>query len=517
LGWAFHRTKKRKRAWDLPTPGPSCKREGRRSRPSSRALPRDLNVVEGQHPVADDLALFVALAREQDDVVGAGFGNRGGDGFAAAADLGCFRGARHHLAADGGGVFGAGVVVGDDDMIGEAGRDGAHQRPLAAIAVAARAEHDDQATRRVGPQGLDRGLQPIGCMGIIDIDRGPHPADCGAFEAPAHRLNPCQKRENVGHFAARRVHQTRRGERICGLISADQGQFDGVDLALGLDLERLAELGRGAFDQPEGLALLPKRDQAQPALVRDLGDAGRGGIVHPYHGGTVGRDNFAEQAQFGLEIGLHRAVIIEMVAAQIGESARLDRQAFGAELGEAVAGGLERGMGHAFATQASHVGEEGRDVGRGEPGRNAVVGGGDAQRADRGGMMAGHAPELAGQLDGRGLAVGAGDRDHRLRKRREEFGGGLGEGAAGFGVGDMDGALDHRLGTGEDRDRAGSDRVGDIILAIDLGAAEGAEDGAGRNLAAVDRKAGYARIRAALHIPDKLTQPHSWTDLSSQG
>ena len=40
--------------------------------PSSRALPRDLDVVEGKDAVADDLALLVALAGEQHDVVGAG-------------------------------------------------------------------------------------------------------------------------------------------------------------------------------------------------------------------------------------------------------------------------------------------------------------------------------------------------------------------------------------------------------------------------------------------------------------
>ena len=70
--------------------------------------------------------------------------------------------------------------------------------------------------------------------------------------------------------------------------------------------------------------------------------------------------------------------------------------------------------------------------------------------------MAGHPPQLAGQLDGRGLAVGAGDRDDGLREGPEEFGGEPGELAARLGGGDMGGALDPRFGPGDDRDRAGA-------------------------------------------------------------
>ena len=58
------------------------------------------------------------------------------------------------------------------------------------------------------------------------------------------------------------------------------------------------------------------------------------------------------------------------------------------------------------------------------------------------GVMPRHPPELAGQLDGRGLAVGAGDRDDRLGKGREEFGGEPGEGAPRLVGGDVDRALD---------------------------------------------------------------------------
>ncbi len=66
-----------------------CSSDGRiRSKARScRALPRDLHIVEGQHLVADDLALFVALAGDQHDIIGAARGNCRGN---RAATVGNF-------------------------------------------------------------------------------------------------------------------------------------------------------------------------------------------------------------------------------------------------------------------------------------------------------------------------------------------------------------------------------------------------------------------------------------------
>ena len=82
-------------------------------------------------------------------------------------------------------------------------------------------------------------------------------------------------------------------------------------------------------------------------------------------------------------------------------------------------------------------------------------------------------------------------------KGREEFGGEPGEGAARLVGGDVDRALDLRLGPRHHRDRARGDRVGNEILAVEARAAEGAEHGAGRDLAMVDREAGDGRRLAA--------------------
>ncbi len=66
-------------------------------------------------------------------------------------------GAGEHLGADRRGVLAARVVVGDHQHVGEPGRDLAHQRPLAGVAVAAGADHDDQPPGGERAQARQRG------------------------------------------------------------------------------------------------------------------------------------------------------------------------------------------------------------------------------------------------------------------------------------------------------------------------------------------------------------------------
>ena len=67
----------------------------------------------------------------------------------------------------------------------------------------------------------------------------------------------------------------------------------------------------------------------------------------------------------------------------------------------------------------------------------------------------------------------------------------LREGAARFGIGDMDRALDLRFGPGDHRHRSRLDRGGNEILSIHARALKRAENGAGRDLAVVDGEAGH--------------------------
>ena len=103
---------------------------------------------------------------------GARLGHRRGDRLAAAAAPRARRGAPcQDVAPDRGRVLAPRIVVGDDDEVGEPGRDRAHLGPLADVAVAAGAEDDDQPVPGVRPKRLDRRLDRVGRMGVIDIDR----------------------------------------------------------------------------------------------------------------------------------------------------------------------------------------------------------------------------------------------------------------------------------------------------------------------------------------------------------
>src|SRR3546814_11953120 len=75
--------------------------------------------------------------------------------------------------------------------------------------------------------------------------------------------------------------------------------------------------------------------------------------------------------------------------------------------------------------------QESRDVGRGEAGRNLIVGGRHAQRADRGRPVPSQPPKLSRQLDGGRLAVGARDGRHRRWKWRIIDRKSVGEGKSG--------------------------------------------------------------------------------------
>ncbi len=327
-------------------------------------------------------------------------------------------------------------------------------------------------------------------MGIIDIDRRARLADDRALQPPAHRLNPAQQFQHLRHVPAGRNHQARRRQRIGRLIGTDQRQIDLICLAVRLNAQRLSQLRRRARDEPQRFAFLANAQQAQAARGHPRNHLVRPGIVRPHHRRAIRRHDFIEQPHLRVEIAVHVAMIVEMVARQVGEAARQHRQPFGTILRQPVARRLERGMGNAFAAQPRHVRQESDDVRRGQARRHLIHRCRDAQRADRRGMMAHHPPQLPGQFDRAGLAVRAGDGNRHIGKGREIACGKLREKAARIGVGDMDRAFDPGFWPRDDRDRPRLHSVGNVILAIDAQPLKGAEHRAGRNLAIVDCKAG---------------------------
>ena len=146
--------------------------------------------------VADRLSLLVALARHRQHVAGAETVQRLGDRARPVADLAAAGAGGQHGGADRGRVLAARIVVGDDGDIGKARRGGAHQRALAAIAIAAGAEHHVQPARRVRAQRGQQPLQRVGGMRVIDIDRGAVRQARRQFQPAAHaaqRGQPIQR------------------------------------------------------------------------------------------------------------------------------------------------------------------------------------------------------------------------------------------------------------------------------------------------------------------------------------
>src|SRR5574341_2447526 len=103
-------------------------------------------VVEGEHLGADNLIRRVALAGDDDHVASAGPAERGLNGglpvwkCLIAVERGAPGDARDDVGDDRLGPLAPRVVGGDPDAIAEARGDGAHERALAAVAIAATTE-----------------------------------------------------------------------------------------------------------------------------------------------------------------------------------------------------------------------------------------------------------------------------------------------------------------------------------------------------------------------------------------
>ena len=172
---------------------------------------------------------------------------------------------------------------------------------------------------------------------------------------------------------------------------------------------------------------------------------------------------------------------------------------------EAVARGLDREMRHALARERREIGVELHRVGRGQAGLAAEAGRDDAERADARGLQAERRPDLAHEMDGRALAVGAGDGGDGRGLQAGESRRHQRDAPARIVVAQHDDALVERrqdgVGRGEDRRGAALHGVADEARAVGLGAGEGGEQETGLDLAGVERQAGHLRDRAAAARP----------------
>ena len=252
-----------------PSP-PPCRRRSTAQRAVMRQLPERrgdrLVIAERHHPVADDLAGFMALAGDQQNVARAQRGDRRTDRLAPVADLDGARRRGQDGGADGRGDFAARIVVGDDDAIGLRGSDRAHQRPLAAVAVAAGTEYHHELAAHRGPQRLERLGERVGLMRIVDEDRRAV-ARSGQFEPALCAFEIFERREYRSGIVAGRDGEPGGDQRVLDLKLADQRQPH-LKLPAGMrQKQRLRKaLGRG-FDQTNSAAVAPDADHRKPPRV----------------------------------------------------------------------------------------------------------------------------------------------------------------------------------------------------------------------------------------------------------
>ena len=99
------------------------------------------------------------------------------------------------------------------DDVGELGRDAAHQRPLAAVAVAAGADDADDAAARQPARGMQHVLERVRLVRVVDDHRERLPLLDG-LEAPGHAADRLEAaRDRVVVDAEQRAPQRARRAR----------------------------------------------------------------------------------------------------------------------------------------------------------------------------------------------------------------------------------------------------------------------------------------------------------------
>ena len=216
-------------------------------------------------------------------------------------------------------------------------------------------------------------------------------------------------------------------------------------------------------------------------------------------GRAVGRQQLGEEAQLGGEIGLHGRVIVEMVAAEIGEGGSLQAHAVEPVLVEAVRGGLEGQMRDALDRQLRQCPVQGHRVWRRQSAISAAVGLDQADGAQRGGLVPEGGEDLPGEFGDRGLAAGARYGDDGFGLGRVEPRGHQGQRPARLGGGKHGHILRH-VDLRPVPDENGGGPLGDGLRhearAVGLGAGNGGKQPAGLHLAAIGGDAGDCDIPA---------------------
>ena len=289
----------------------------------------------------------------------------------------------------------------------------AHRLSFQRIAVATAANHHDAAPASDCFQG---GSDRLGRMREVHIDQrcagaqlDPlHPArhiglaqtDGSTFQIPPDRVNHCQRCQRIAN-----VEVTRESEVELDSTTSEVGANG--DPSIGSDLVRQRSASRVAVktDRSETDSRLATDAPHQLAASR---------IIDVDH--RVPGPLRSEQRCLRLEVGLHVAMEIQMISAEVGEGCDVKRDRIRATEHQSMGGDLHhdglRALFEQESQQTLKIGRLRRRHGR----RNAVQGHAVQPETDGTDQPGAHSPRPQGGLEqecGGGLPVGAGDGTHR--------------------------------------------------------------------------------------------------------
>ncbi len=292
---------------------------------------------------------------------------------------------RGDLGDDRGGILAARVVARHQDRIGVARGHRSHQRPLAAVALAPAAEYDREvpaARLRDVLQRDQRLFQRVGRVGVVDDrDRLARPAQ--PLHAARDRLQARERCSRAIEGHAGHEHRRQHGQKIGYVETAEQRAFD----------SRLA----------------PRALQAEGNSFRGHVDLVCLGIALESGSGLQARR--LEKALFRARVTLHVAVIVEVVARQIGEQRRSEGDAVRAALIQADRGDFHRNALRPLGKESRERTVEQDGVGRGIDAGIELTRKARSERSDHRGLRAAGAARLGDPVAAGSLAVGAGDAD----------------------------------------------------------------------------------------------------------
>jgi len=323
----------------------------------------------------------VALAGNQDDIARTGGTDGRADRLGPVLDflgrrpLGQTRG---HLAENDGRLLAPRVVGSEDDAIGQLGRRGRHLGTLPLVAVAAGADHDPKRSTGDRFQRAEGRLDGIGGMGVVD-QHGEFAGSGNGFHPAGHRGRAAQ---GGRHFFRRNSGGdggSRSTQRVGNVESSQpwqrRGKFTlGSDQAEGGSLD--AHLQVGHADIP--FLQTVTEDANARSAGRGHADATR--IIQIDRGKSTGAKT-AKEKRLGLFVGLHRSVVVEMVAAEIGEDGPRKFNFRGAPLVERVGTDLQGGGAAAVLPHLRQQLLEIERLGRGVAGGHAAAAGVVGDRA----------------------------------------------------------------------------------------------------------------------------------------